>query len=354
LALAILALLAGIWAGLLRIGWAWPTWQAALATAHGPLMVSAFLGTVIGLERAIALNHRAAYVGPLLTALGGLVLLSGLSWTWGGRLLLLGSVGLAAVFAVIVRRHAAVYTATMAVGAVAWLVGNGLWVAGRPIYAVVPWWVAFLVLTIAGERLELSRVLRPSRRVIGLFAAAADVFLAGVLLSVWAYDVGVRLAGLGLALLAAWLLRFDLARRNVRLSGLTRFIAVCLFGGYVWLGVSGLLWLIYGGMPAGPVYDAILHAVFLGFVFAMIFGHAPLIFPSILGRPMAYLPLFYLPLVALHLSLALRVIGDLFNVVSLRQWGGLLNGLTLLLFLGITALALARGAADRRRMLETN
>ena len=343
LALAILALLAGIWAGLLRMGWAWPTWQAALAAAHGPLMVSAFLGTVIGIERAIALNHRAAYLGPLLTALGGLVLLSGLSWTWGGRLLLVGSVGLAAVFGVIVRRHTAVYTVTMAVGAAAWLVGNGLWLAGRPIYAVVPWWVAFLVLTIAGERLELSRVLRLSRRVIGLFAGAAGVFLAGVLLSVWAYDAGVRLAGLGLVLLAAWLLRFDLARRNVRLSGLTRFIAVCLFGGYVWLGAGGALWLVYGGAPAGPVYDAILHAVFLGFVFAMIFGHAPLIFPSVLGRPMAYLPAFYGPLVVLHVSLIFRIAGDLLNIAPLRQWAGLLNGVALLLFLGFTALALGRG-----------
>ena len=113
------------------------------------------------------------------------------------------------------------------------------------------------MLTIAGERLELSRVLRPSRRVIGLFAGAVGVFLAGVVLSVWFYDAGVRLAGLGLVLLAAWLLRFDLARRNVRLSGLTRFIAVCLFGGYVWLAAGGALWLIYGGAPAGPVYDAI-------------------------------------------------------------------------------------------------
>ena len=207
-----------------------------------------------------------------------------------------------------------------------WLVGNGLWLAGRPIYAVVPWWVGFLVLTIAGERLELSRVLRPSRRVIGLFAGAVGVFLAGVLLSVWVYDAGVRLAGLGLVLLAAWLLRFDLARRNVRLSGLTRFIAVCLFGGYVWLAAGGALWLIYGGAPAGPVYDAILHAIFLGFVFAMIFGHAPLIFPSVLGRPMAYLPAFYGPLVVLHASLILRIASDLLNIVPLRQWGSLLNG----------------------------
>ena len=349
LLLGILALLAGIWAGLLRMGWGWPSWSAALAAAHGPLMVSAFLGTVIGLERAIALNRRAAYLAPLLTGLGGLLLLSGVSFVWGGRLLLVGSVGLVVLFGLIVRRHAAVYTVTMAAGAVAWLVGSALWVGGRPIFAVVPWWVAFLVLTIAGERLELSRVLRPTPRIIGLFTAAAGVFLGGVLLSVWAYDAGVRLAGLGLVLLAAWLLRYDLARRNVRLSGLTRFIAVCLFGGYVWLAAGGLLWLVYGGVMAGPIYDAVLHAVFLGFVFAMIFGHAPLIFPSVLGRPMAYLPAFYGPLIVLHLSLLVRTAGDLFNVVPLRQWGGLLNGVALMLFLGLTALGLARGAPARTR-----
>jgi hypothetical protein len=108
------------------------------------------------------------------------------------------------------------------------------------------------------------------------------------------------------------------------------------------------LWLIYGGVPAGPVYDAILHSIFLGFVFAMIFGHAPLIFPSVLERPMAYLPAFYLPLISLHLSLILRVIGDLFDVIPLRQWGGLLNGVTLLLFLGITGMALVKGQAGKR------
>lgn len=344
LALAILAFLAAIWAGLLRLGWPWPSWTPALAAAHGPLMVSAFLGTVIGIERALALGRRAAYIGPLAAALGGLLLISGLSWLWGGRLLLLGSAGLAGIFVVIVRRHPAVYTVVMTLGAVAWFVGNALQVAGRPIYAVVPWWVAFLVLTIAGERLELSRVLRLSRRVIGLFAGAAAVFLAGVVLSVWAYDAGVRLAGLGAMLLALWLLRYDLARRNVRLSGLTRFIAVCLFGGYLWLAVGGLLWLVHGGVMAGPIYDAILHSIFLGFVFAMIFGHAPLIFPSVLGRPMAYLPAFYLPLITLHLSLALRVAGDLLALPLARQWGGLLNGVALVLFLVFTGTALVKGS----------
>jgi len=346
LALALLALLAAIWAGLLRMGWAWPAPAAAsptLVAAHGPLMVSAFLGTVIALERAVALNRRVAYLTPALTALGGLLLLLGLSWVWGMRLLLLGSAGLVVLFAVIVRRHPAPYTATMALGAVAWLAGNVLQAAGRPLYAVAPWWVAFLALTIAGERLELSRVLRLSRRVVILFAAATAVFAAGIILSVWTYAAGVRLAGVGLVLLALWLVRYDLARRNVRLSGLTRFIAVCLFSGYLWLGIGGLLWLARGGAMAGPVYDAMLHSIFLGFVFAMIFGHAPLIFPAVVGRPMAYRPAAYAPLVVLHVSLVLRLAGDLLALPAARRWGGMLNGVALLLFLALTLYALAIG-----------
>jgi hypothetical protein len=343
LAFAILALLFAVWAGLLRMGWAWPTVHPALAAAHGPLMVSAFLGTVISLERAVALDKRWAYLAPALSALGGLLLITGLSWTWGGRLLALAAAGLVVLFALIVRRHAAIYTWTMAAGSAAWLAGNVLLLMGRPPHVVAPWWVAFLVLTIAGERLELSRVLRLSRRTFALFAAAAGLFGAGVILSAVAYNAGVRLAGAGMLSLAAWLLVYDVARRNLRHTGLTRFIAWCLFSGYFWLGAGGSLWLVYGGVPAGPRYDAILHSVFLGFVFAMIFGHAPLIFPSILRRPMAYRPAFYVPLIALHLSLFLRVAGDLTGLLTLRQWGGLLNGMTLLLFLGIMGTALVRG-----------
>ena len=53
-ALAGLALLAGLWGGLLRIGWSLPPLEAQLATLHGPLMVGGFLGVVIALERAVA------------------------------------------------------------------------------------------------------------------------------------------------------------------------------------------------------------------------------------------------------------------------------------------------------------
>jgi hypothetical protein len=62
----------------------------------------------------------------------------------------------------------------------------------------------------------------------------------------------------------------------------------------------------------------------------------------VLGLPLAFLPLFYLHLVLLHLSLLARVLGDLLGSHPLRQWGGLLNVVALLLFLASTIIAARR------------
>jgi hypothetical protein len=144
--------------------------------------------------------------------------------------------------------------------------------------------------------------------------------------------------------LAAWLLRYDIARRTVLQSGLTRFIALCLLAGYVWLALGGLLRLASGEFVTGGLYyDAMLHTIFLGFVMSMIFGHAPIILPAVLGRALRYSSLFYVHLVLLHVSLILRVIGDLSGVLLLREWGGMLNVIAILAFLFASGRALALG-----------
>jgi hypothetical protein len=337
--LTLLALLAGLWAGLLRLGWRWPVLQPDLPIAHGPLMVSGVLGTLIGLERAVALNRPWTYAAPLLTGLGALALVVGLSGWAGPLLITLGSLGLMAVFVVIVRRQPALFTVTMGLGTLVWLIGNGLWLMGWPIYRVALWWGGFLVLTIAGERLELARLLRLPGRVRAAFLATASLFLAGLIVMVAAFDLGVRLTAVGMIALAVWLLRYDIARHTLRKTGLSRFIAVCMLSGYVWLGASGLMGLTFGGVAAGPHYDAVLHALFLGFVFSMIFGHAPIILPAVLKVPLAFSPTFYVPLLLLHLSLLLRVVGDLTGWIAVRQWAGLINVVVLLLFLANTVRA---------------
>lgn len=129
----------------------------------------------------------------------------------------------------------------------------------------MPWWAGFLVLTIAGERLELARVLLHKVLARRAFVLVGTVFMAGLLLSLARQDAGIRLAGLGLLGMGGWLWRFDIARRTIRQTGVTRFITACLLPGYVWMMVGGMLWLGYGGQyGAGPVYDAMLHVIFVG------------------------------------------------------------------------------------------
>lgn len=350
LGLAFLSLVLGIWSGLVRVGWPWPTLSADFWLAHGPLMVSGFVGTLIAVERAVAIGRPAGYAAPALTAAGALVLVATPIWI-GPLLIVLGSVVLAALFAIILRRQPNPSTAAMLLGAAAWVVGNTLWLASYPdldVDAVVLWWMAFLVLIIAGERLELSRILRLPRGATVAFLLLADALVVGAAWATFSLEPGSVLAGLALLGLSVWLLRFDIARIQVRQKGLSRFIASALLPGYAWLGLGGIFVAASVVAPFSLVYDAMLHAVFLGFVISMIFAHAPIIFPAVLGLPLPYRPWFYGHLVLLHVGLVLRIAGDLATSEPVRQWGALLNGAALVWFLVDTALGVRIGRAEAR------
>lgn len=348
LILAILGLLAALWAGLMRLGWGLPALTPSLAMLHGPLMISGFLGTLIPLERAVAMKQKWMYLPPLLAGLGWLVTVLIPSPPLGPILLTLASLSGVAILAEMTRRESALHTVTMLLGMSAWFIGNLLWLFGWQIFQVVFFWQAFLVLTIAGERLELSRVLRPSRQSQILFGGIVLIFLAGIIVSIFNLQTGTRLNGAGLLLLALWSIRNDLAWRNLKHKlPLTRYIAWCLALGLTWLGVGGGLSLVFGAQVAGPRYDAALHVVFVGFVISMIFGHAPIIFPAILGVPINFHRAFYIHLVLLHASLVLRVIADYANLHTLRMWGGLLNEVAILLFIGMTVYSIRESLSGK-------
>ena len=166
------ALLAGIAGGLLRAGVAVPTMDAAMwpgraALLHAALMICAFMGTVIGIERAVAVKHRAAWLAPIASGLAGPAMLLGLDGParW---LLLAAAVAFTGVNLLVVHRQRAPHTALLLASALAWLAGNLLFALEWSSAAVVPWWFAFLVMTIAAERLEMTRLMRgapaPNRR----------------------------------------------------------------------------------------------------------------------------------------------------------------------------------------------
>ncbi len=342
---AVAGLLLGMWAGLVRLGWPWPPLAPVLPMLHGPLMACGFLGTLIGVERAVGTGKRWAYLGPALVAFGVLLALLGAPGQLGPLLVTVGSAIVALVLIGLARLQPANFTVTMAVGGGAWVVGNLLWWLGWPLYVAALWWIGFLVLTIAGERLELSRMLKLTPTVQRLFTAAALLLCGGILLGMVNYTAGTVVTGAALIGLALWLGVYDIARRRLKAGGQARFMATALLSGYVWLGIGGALFLWHPGQMAGPYYDAALHSIFLGFVFAMIFAHAPIVFPAVLGIPMVYSSLFYAPLVLLHLSLLLRVTGDLAGWWQGRLWGGLLNAIVVLAFLVITVTSLRPKAA---------
>lgn len=350
MAMAVVALLAGLWAGLLRLGLDLPALRPGLAADHGILLVLGFLGTQIGLERAVALGRAWTYVAPAAAGAGALWLILGLPAVVGKSLFVLGGVVLVVVFVVVHRIHASWHNLIMGLGAVAWLVGAAIWLADGAIVTVVPWLAAFLVLTIVGERLELSRMGRPPGHAIVTLMLAVGLFLAGVTLaSVGAPDLGIRLAGAGLLGQAAWLARYDVARRTIRVPGPTRYMAIALIAGYFWLAVAGATWLLGGALTgAGFAYDAMVHAIFLGFVFSMIFAHAPVIVPAVLGVPLPFRPSFYVPLALLHAGLAIRLVGDATDSLAAWRWGGAVNELAIVLFFALAAASAIRARRKSR------
>jgi hypothetical protein len=350
LALALVALFAGLWGGLLLLGLSLPSGLTRASEVHGPLMALGFLGTLVSLERAVALGRWWSYAAPLAAGLGALVALAGAPGGLGPALLTLAGVVLLADHLVLQRMAPSAHNAVMGLGALAWSAAAVAWLLGADVSRFAPLLAGFLVLTIVGERLELTRAVRLSARVRGLLAIAVAVFCAGLVVSLPAEALGVRIAGAGLLGQAAWLARYDVARRTVRMGGVTRFMACALLAGYVWLAVAGVLWTAYASMIDGPAYDASLHAVFLGFVMSMVFAHAPVIVPAVLRVSLPFHRGFYAHLALLHASLALRLLGgDLAGNLAAWQWGGVLGAVAILLFLTVSAFAVLHARRVARR-----
>ena len=296
------------------------------AAGHGGRIGVVRIGLPVGL-RETALGHPAGYAAPALLGAGALLLVlpTGLDDRGGGALLVAGAVAQCLVQAVLWRRQRDDAVLVPALGAVALLGGLVLWVGGADISFVVVWFAGYVVLTIAGERLELARLAMPASAGTVLVLLGGGLAVALPAATLWP-EVGSRLLGLLLIGVALWLVAHDVARRTVHGSGLPRFAGACMLAGQVWLLVAGVTWLVAGPLIEGPAYDAALHATFLGFAMSMVMAHAPVILPAVLRRPLPYHPALYVPVGLLHGSLAVRLwVGDALDSQTAWVTGGVLN-----------------------------
>lgn len=325
--LAMISLLAGLLTGMLRIGWTLPVY--ALAGNHGAIMVGGFLGTLITLERAIVLKSNWAYAVPLISGLSMVAFFTGQD-RWAHILLIAASAGLVVIYLAAINQKKGLYIEYLLLGAICWLAGNVLLLRTGFYPSVFPWWMIFVLATIVGERLELTRFLPVTKFQKQVLSAFLLVVLAGVMMPF--HGVGRWMAGGGMLFVALWLIKFDVARVLLKKRGHFLYTGVALISGYCWLMVAGILVLVSSTM--GYAYDALLHAFFLGFTFSMIFAHGPIIFPGILGtavRPFHNILFVWLGL--LNLSLIVRILSDFGMWPELRMWTAILSGISIIFFL---------------------
>lgn len=345
LLLAAAGALSAVLGGLARLGLG-TDWGDARAVDHGPLFVLGVFGTVIALERAVALGASWGRAAPLLGAMTALALLLGLR-ELGPPLAGASAVALVAVNAAVVRRQAVAFTWLMLLGSGLLLVGNVAWLVGVPVQLVVCGWMGFFVLTILAERLELSRLAPKPPWATSTLWLTSIALTAAVGLALADAPLGPRLLGVCFAVLALWEVRFDIARRLLGVGGLPRYAAVGVLAGAGWLGLAGALLAAGGLAAAGPHYDAVLHGVFIGFVLSMVFAHAPIILPAVARLELPFSPTMYVALGVLHVGLVVRLLGDFLPHAALRRVGGLSTAVALLA-LGLAALWSRLRVSDRR------
>ena len=338
---AVGALLVAVEAGLDRLG-------IGLAPAnsggvpHGAVMVGGFVGTLVALERARASDQPLASLVPFASAAGAAFLILG--WPAAGQLLqVLAAAGLALLMWSFWRLQPQLPLALVAAGAIVWAGGTVVWVAsGSPVRAV-PWWMVFLVFTILGERLELTRF---ARRPTAPAIAAALVLVGGLVTSLINWRGGAHVVGIGMTLAGTWLLWADTARATVRRGGLATYAGAALITAYAWLAVAGVIVMLRGLL--NPWYDATLHAFFIGFVIGSIFAHGPIILPALTGRAVRFTPMFLLALVLLHASVGLRVAASLASEQNWRQQAAHAHVLAFVAYVAAMALGLL---LERRRSI---
>jgi hypothetical protein len=316
-------MLVGIYVGFIRIGWAFPVNSTLPIPHHGVLMTGSFLGTLISVERVAVLKTRWTWFVPILM-ISSLFFIIFQQNLFAFSVLLLGSLGYLYVSFHNYQTYYLRGDVLMLIGAVFQVIAFLIFIITYSYPMAFAGWMLYLIFTIVGERLNLTRFLPVTEKnILELY-----VWLGLILVSSFLYHFGfATVVSISLWGIAQWLIRNDIALINIKKDGHFKFLGMALLGAYVWLFVTGGIGFLKTDNPY--LYDAVLHSFFVGFVLSMILAHAPIIFPSLLQIKITpFHPIMYVWLFALHISLFLRIYGDVFQNYEARKLGGLLNGIS--------------------------
>lgn len=330
LPLAFVALVSGIIGGWIRMGWELelPILPTSTAAQHGLLMIGGFLSTLISLERAVLFKSKLVLSIPAINGLSVPFLLNGQIMA-ALICLIAGSIGYLIINGILTKRHLLVGNILLSVGAVFQVIAHIVYALTLSYPMAFAGWMLYLLFTIVGERLNLSRFLPVTQNQYYALYLWLGTVLTGSLLY---HTKGSFLVGVGLIGIAQWLLRNDIIGITINKKGHYRFLAYSLLLGYSWLAITGIVSFL--PTPTPNLYDALLHSFFIGFILSMILAHAPIIFPSLLHLSFKpFHPILFVWLGLLHFSLLARLLGDFSSNIQLRKIAGLTNGVAFLAYL---------------------
>jgi hypothetical protein len=338
----IFSLLMAIWSGWIRIGWNFPVTNTA--AQHGALMVGSFLASLIFLERAVAFRSKWILLLPFVNALSILAFIFSKPLI-AQLIFIVCSGGFVVMCAWFIYKYKQSYYYIFLVGALCLSTGNIILYKTNFYPAAVTWWMGFLLFTIVAERLELSRFLKLTNFKRNLLWFCLGCFLVALLLP---FDLqGNIVLSIAIAMTALWLLKYDMAKHSIKVKGQHRYSGLLLIVGYVWLLVMSVLLVVQNRFAFG--YDAVLHSFFIGFIFSMIFSHAVIILPAVTKLSVKlYRPCFFVLFTLLQISLIIRIVADLWEDVVCRKIGGMVNGISILLFF-VSIVFIMRVELNKRR-----
>ncbi|WP_416867576.1 MAG: hypothetical protein ACMVP2_09850 [Imperialibacter sp.] len=326
-ALALVGLLSGIWAGLIRIGFNLPA--VDLATLHGPLMVGGFVGTLIGVERSLLAGNGKWWLIPALSGAAVIAWLLGFQQV-APYCLVAASALLVLLQAIHLLSSRLTWVSIVQLcGALCFAAGNIRLLFNPLMPAIIPFWMGFVLCFILATRLSENS----AKNMFMGSVIKLGLILFIVSLMIPFHLGGYYLTGAGLILIASGMFYIEIQTDQGMAWSYKKYSFIAIMLGWFWLLTSGLgvmLWKehIYG-------YDATTHSFFVGFLFSMVFIHAlaKASYLAGLGTP-PFHPVLFVWLILLSGSLLLRVFAtDILLLTTVKKWSGLLNAISILGFL---------------------
>ena len=325
----LLSLITGILGGWYRMGWEYAL--PAAAGSHGLFMVGGFMGSVITLERMITMKKKWWLLFPALCALAVILGLVGQPF-YMVLLQSIAALGIILFYFHHLQHDRSNYWYILSLGAASWLIGNLYFLITDTIPFALPWWVGFILFTILGERLELTRFLPISKQKIQILYVLLALAFVSLLLPL--HGAGQVLYPISLLGLTLWYATNDMALKSIKKPGYSRYLAVGVLTGYGWLAIHALTFAFFFREHSWG-YDVFVHTFFLGFGFSMIWAHGPMILPAVLkvkNRPFHSILWVFWSL--FQLTLLTRILTSLLELDQWRKLLGMLNGISMLLIFG--------------------